>query len=584
MTVNPHVLKQVGLAEKARRSFAEFVRQAWEYVDPSPLRWNWHIEVICAHLQAVSEGRIRKIVINIPPGHAKSLLVAVLWPAWEWTWKPTAQSIFSSYAQDLAERDSLKCRDLIKQDWYRNNFVDRKWQVGEQIYEARPGDVEPWILNPAQNRVNSFKNTAGGIRQCLSVGSKATGFRADKVVVDDPINMTEIFSEVVRAGVIHWWTKVMSTRVNNRSKAAFVIIMQRGHEEDLSGHVLAGGDYEHLCLPSIYEPDRHCVTYVRRISDDRKSFVKDQFFEDPRALTPKKPDGEPCETCLPKRLTESEQNDTPVDQNCVCDLLFPTLFSRRDLEELSDPIDGLGEDGFAGQHQQRPSSAEGGILKRKWWRFWRPDGTAAPGRAPRPKGCLTPEESPAVVLPRLHQVICSVDAAFKDTKRSDYVVASVWGVHFSEKYLLFRFRAKVDFTKTCTALVGCEKGRLKRCRGCAACVASLRARFPKIRKWLMEDKANGPAIVNTLKKFLAGLIEVNPEGGKEARAAAAQPALEAGQCFLPEGEEWLEEWVGECAAFPKGKHDDQVDSFSQFVIYVDANPDVNRALALANSM
>lgn len=555
MLVNPRNLRAEIQAEKCRKSLSEFVRHAWPIADPGArLRWNWHIDALCDHLEQVSFCNMRKLLINIAPGFAKSLLVAVFWPAWEWTWRPTKQNLFSSYAQELAERDSIRCRDLMMSDWYQDNFVRQRGTGGGPL----------WEFNPAQNRVNSFKNSLAGARQCLSVGSKATGFRGDGVTCDDPLNVKDANSKLARDESIYWWTKVMPTRVNDPALGTFVVIGQRVHEEDLSGFLLEGGGYEHLSLPTEFEGDRRCVTYIRPmgenvttdgwVDDAEESVVAADpvvFFRDPRTV-----EGE---------------------------LLFPSLFTEKVVAELKKPVSGLGEDGFAGQHQQRPSPAGGGMFKLAWWRFWKPDGVAPAGNTLRPKGCVTVETHPARVLPRLHQIVGSVDAAFKETDRSDFVVATIWGVHFAEWYLLDVVRERMDFTKTIAMIAGCEKGQKRACHGCALCARALTKRWPRCRKWLIEDKANGSAIVNTLKKTVPGLVEINPEGGKEARAAAMQPYVEAGQIYLPEGAAWVPTYIAEFASFPRGKHDDQVDSSSQAIIHIGSNPEVQRAIALATS-
>src|ERR1017187_6952846 len=120
-------------AEKARRSLKQFVMQAWPILEPAtPFVDGFHIDAICDHLQAVTQGRIQNLIINVPPGHAKSLLVAVFWPAWCWIDNPAARWLFSSYRTPLAERDSLKCRRLIEGDWYQQRWADRYQLSGDQ--------------------------------------------------------------------------------------------------------------------------------------------------------------------------------------------------------------------------------------------------------------------------------------------------------------------------------------------------------------------------------------------------------------------------------------------------------------------
>ncbi len=182
--------------------------------------------------------------------------------------------------------------------------------------------------------------------------------------------------------------------------------------------------------------------------------------------------------------------------------------------------------------------------------------------APRPRLC---SDRPAVVLPKIGFLIGSVDAAFKDGDNNDYVAIGIWGAVGANRYLIHRVKAHLDFTATCKTLL------------------ELHARFPKVRRWLIEDKANGPAIVNSLRGKLPGIVEINPEGGKESRAAACSPQVEAGQVYLPEGAEWVEDFIDECAAFPKGRHDDQVDMMSQALNYM-SSADALRTLALVSTM
>lgn len=497
-------------AERARRSLHEFVKQAWTIVDPAYVFLdNWHIGAICEHLEAVARGEIQRLLINIPPGHAKSLLVSVIWPAWVWSWRPTWQAIFGAYAADLSTRDSKRCRTLIESDWYRTSFME-------------PGG---WEFRHDSNRANDYSNTANGRRLSMSVDGKATGERGDCVVVDDPINATDIMSKAARDSVLTWWDKVMSSRLNNMAKGSRVIIMQRLHEEDLSGHVLDQGGYEHLRLPSEFNPKKKTITF-HTVNGERK-----QLWEDPRT--------EPGE------------------------LLFPALFSA---EVLAQAKKDLGSDGYSGQHDQDPSPAEGNLFKRKWWRFWKPDGVAAES-ALRPDGCY---EGPARPLPKLYYQLISLDAAFKGKsekgkeKGSDYVVFQVWAVERADRYLLHQVRGRMTFTQTCDTF------------------RALCKQFPLARKKIVEDAANGPAVIDTLASEIAGIVPVKPEGGKESRAAAAQPQIESGNVYLPEGAPWLSDFVDEFASFPKGKNDDQVDCATQALLELGANPAVAKAIGMAN--
>ena len=475
-------------AEIARRHLRDFVRQAWHVVEPAmPLMDGWHLDAICDHLQAVTRDEIDRLLITIPPGHAKSLLVSVLWPAWTWTTTPAERSLFGSYSMDLAVRDSVRCRDLIESDWYRTTF--------------RP----EWSLKDDSNAKDWFQNTASGFRVSLSVGGQSTGLRGNLVVVDDPLNVKRASSAIEREGAIRWWDVAMSSRFNDMRRQRRVIIMQRLHEGDLAGHVLEQGGYEHLNLPTRFETKRRCVTYVKRPEG------RAEFFRDPRT-------------------TENE-------------LLFPSLFTTAVVEQAEKDLRG----DFYGQHQQRPLPATGGTFKKAWWRFWKPDGTGT-ANGIRPEGCY---EGPARALPlTFDKVLISLDANFKGVKAkgNDPIVFVVVGCKGADRYVLDRVRLFVGFTETLTAF------RL------------LAKKFPKAYRKLVEEKANGAAIIEALNSEIGGIVPIDPEGGKEARASAVAPQVESGNVFLPDDAPWLDEWIDEFATFPKGAHDDQVDALSQALL------------------
>jgi len=484
------------LAEKARRHLADYVRFMWDVLEPdTPLLWNWHIDAVCEVLEAVSREQIRKLIINIPPGHMKSLLFSVFWPSWVWIEKPGWRSLFASYAEDLAERDSVKCRDLITSERYQRHFSGQT-KVGE------------WALSLDNNRKLFFENSEHGGRLALSVGGKGTGFRGNFVGVDDPINALDVYSKVKRERVVRWWGKTMSTRLNDKRTGARAVIMQRLHEEDLTGFLLDQGGWEHLCLPTEFEPDRRCVV----------DLGAGKRFEDPR----------------------TEEGD----------LLFPELFPQEVVDEAKLE---LGSDGYAGQHQQRPAPAEGLMLKRDWWRFW----SRTPGHATanRPKGCT---ELASVRLPdKFDTLLLSIDCAFKDSAKNDSVSMGVWAKAGPNLYLLDRVNAKLDFVRTV------EQAKV------------MRGQWPPkppfhhgVQTVLVEDKANGPAVMSTLRRSMPGVVAFRPEdiGSKEARVSAISPTVEAGNVFLPEDAAWLGDLVDQYSSFPRGKHDDDVDMTSQAVL------------------
>ncbi len=249
-------------AEGVRRSLGAFVREAWSVLEPgTQFVPNWHIDAICAHLEAITAGELNRLIVNIPPRHMKSLAVTVFWPCWEWLSRPETRWLFASYAQTLSTRDSLKCRRLIE----RPGSDDPRRPAAEKTLIERIGysglvslicemrGEQPWELTGDQSTKQRFENSRTGYRIATSVGGAATGEGGDRVVCDDPHKADEAQSDLTRESVLEWWDQTMSTRLNQPRSGAMVIVMQRLHERDLTGHLVERG-FEHLCLPAEYEP------------------------------------------------------------------------------------------------------------------------------------------------------------------------------------------------------------------------------------------------------------------------------------------------------------------------------------------
>lgn len=304
---------------RCEESLYYFIKKAWPHLVPNEdFTPNWHIEAICEHLEAVADREIKRLIINIPPRHSKSTIVAVGFPAWLWlqnpgkrpngapyavrpgTWRgPGTRFMFASYSQQLSSRDSTLTRSVITSDWYQGHWGDR---VG-----VRKGESEK----------KKFANLAGGVRIATSVGGTVTGEGGDIICLDDPHSIGEVESDAMRGAVLDWFDMVLSTRLNNKEHGAIVVIMQRAHEADLCGHLLESqpGVWDHLCFPAEYERDHPYPT--------RSSLG----YKDPR-----KEEGE---------------------------LLWPARETQETLEKTKLS---LGRYGAAGQLQQRPAPQDGGMF------------------------------------------------------------------------------------------------------------------------------------------------------------------------------------------------------------------------------
>jgi len=239
--LTPEVMLGLIEREQKRRaasaSLYEFVQQAWPVVEPGvPFIPSWHIEEICEHLEAITAGEIRKLLINIPPRHSKSTIVSVMWPMWEWLTDPSHKYLCASYSGTLSIRDNLKARRLIQSPWYQERWGHMFRLAGDQNAKQR------------------FENDRTGYRLATSVGGTATGEGGSRLILDDPHSAQEAQSDVIRDSALEWFDMVWSTRLNDPKKDAMVTIMQRLHERDISGHILVDiGGWEHLMIPAEWD-------------------------------------------------------------------------------------------------------------------------------------------------------------------------------------------------------------------------------------------------------------------------------------------------------------------------------------------
>ena len=247
--------------EVCAESLAVFARRAWPVLEPAtPLKWGWALDAICEHLEAVTSGQIRRLLINVPPGSMKSLLTSVIWPAWEWGPKGLAQMRYlgTSHKQDLAVRDNTKCRRLIQSNWYQHNW--------------------PLTLTGDQNAKTKFENDKTGFREAMAF-TGMTGSRGDRVILDDPHSVDDANSVVKLAGDVTTFREALPSRVNNE-QSAIVIIMQRLHELDVSQVALELG-YDHLCIPMRYEESRPatCIGWIDPRTTPGELMFPERFSE-----------------------------------------------------------------------------------------------------------------------------------------------------------------------------------------------------------------------------------------------------------------------------------------------------------------
>jgi hypothetical protein len=489
------------------RSLAAFIKRAWHVVEPGqPYVDNWHISLICAHLEAITDGHVlddgspyNRLLINVPPGTMKSMIVNIFWPAWEWGPKnmPHMRYICAAHQQGLAIRDSTKMRRLVVSEWYQERWGDRVKLTGDQ------------------NAKTKFETTATGFREAMAAGS-ITGSRGDRLILDDPHSVEGANSDAMRATTLEWFTEAVPTRLNNPKTSAIVIIMQRLHEEDVSGVVLDRkgfkGVYDHICLPMRFEAWRTGIETKLGYADPREE------------------EGE---------------------------LLFPARFPAEvvDRDEAA-----MGPYAVASQHQQTPTPRGGGVIKDQWWQLW---------------------EQPH--FPALDFVVASLDTAYssKAEERGDFSAITVWGVFTGDPDSkttrnVDRYGRTFEGSVT-TSYYAPELDAIPRVILMHAWAERLElhelvqkvakdCKALKVDKLLIENKAAGHSVAQEIRRLFNhenfAVQMYDPKSvDKLGRLYSVQHLFAEGMIYAP-GTQWAEQVIRQVSVFPRGKHDDLVDTVS----------------------
>jgi predicted phage terminase large subunit-like protein len=497
--VDPRLLLQAIEKRKCEISLAEFVRHAWRVIEPGqPYVHGWHIDFICAHLEAITDEVVldngelyNRLLVNVPPGTMKSLLIGVFWPAWEWGPRamPHMRYVCAAHSQDLAIRDGLRMRRLVTSDWYQAHWGDRVQLTGDQ------------------NQKTKFENTSTGFRQATAAGS-ITGARGDRVIIDDPHSVDGANSDQQRNSTLTWFLEAVPTRVNNPDRSAIVVVMQRLHEEDVSGVILDRGlGYDHIMLPMRYDPAR---AYATKLG-----------YADPR----------------------EEEGE----------LLFPERFP---LDVVERDEKAMGPYATAGQFQQQPEPRGGGIIKDHWWQLWdRPEyppiefvvaslDTAYTTKAENDFSALTVWG--VFSASSEGKATRAVDRYGRSMEiRTSYQSESLGPV--PKVMLMYAWQAKLEL------------------HDLAEKVAATCSRM-RVDRLLIENKAAGHSVAQEIRRLFgaeAFAVQMyDPKTlDKTARLYSVQHIFAEGMVYAPD-KDWAEQVIRQCSVFPKGKNDDLVDTVS----------------------
>lgn len=477
-------------------SLFAFVQAAWPIVElTNPFVSNWHIQELCHVLEEVfyvQDGRLthalpasplRRLIVNIPPGTMKSLLIEVFWPAWVWAKDAKKRFMFASYGAHLTTRDNLRCRQIIESVWYQE-----RWPVK---------------LLDDQNTKTRYNTTKHGWRVATSIGGVGTGEHPDFIVIDDPTSAEQAESTLERTSANDWFDSTISTRLGR--SPAMIVVMQRLHEEDMSGHLLKRGDWTLIRWPMRYEKCA-CVGGVMDPDENTR--------------------------CSLHKADPTWAKDTRDPRTVSGELLFPALFPEAKVRGIE--LD-LGPYGTAGQLQQRPSPEGGGLFKREYFKFvdkapallrvargW--DTAATEGGGDYCCGVLIGEE-----FEWIHQRELKSTGLF-------YVIDvqhDQLGPDALDK--LIKVTAELD------------RQTYKQCA----------------QREEREPGSSGKIVTTARAKTLKGFdyAEVLVSGSKTVRAKPFRAQCEAGNVFLVRAP-WNELYIRELCGFPNAKHDDQVDGSS----------------------
>lgn len=498
---------------RAKGSFAEFVKMAWPVLEPDmPLVWNWHMDAVCDHLQALVEGTFielglpNRLLINVPPGTSKSLLVSVLLQAWEWgpAGRQSMRYLSTSYNDGPVNRDTRKCRDLILSEWYK-----ARWPEVDLVRRAE----------------TSFANAETGTREGSAFGS-LTSKRGDRLIIDDPHSTETAESDPERLRTTRKFREGAQNRLNDQKRSVIIVIMQRLHEADISGVIFdVGMPYVHLCLPMEFEVERCCYTPVRTANavgeaiEARYDAGRQQWFL-PGMEVP-----EDREEVLAKAKLQLVYRQDPRTEDG--EILDPVRFPPDEVENLKRD---LGSYGYAGQYQQRPAPREGGLFQRQWFGEIR----AVPVGTKKCRGW---------------------DFAGSEEKTAAYSAGVLIGKMPDGRFVI------EDATRGQLTAGGVEK-----------LVKTTAARDKKlVMISVPQDPGSaGKAVAMTFVKLLAGYnVRKSPESGdKVQRAEPLSAQAEAGNVVIlrtgdAARDAWIEPFLDEACIFPNGKFKDQVDAASR---------------------
>lgn len=491
---------------KSEQSLINFMRMGWHALEPGvEFVINYAVHAICDHLEAVHRGEIRKLLMNVPPGTSKSMSSCVFFPAWEWGPKdlPHYRYINFSHEQNLAIRDNVRCRDLMQSEWYRACWGDR------------------FEFKSDQNAKKYYENSKTGWRQAVAAVG-LTGKRGDRILCDDPHSVKGADSDPQREEVLQIFSETVPTRLNKQAESAIIVIMQRVHERDVSGLILANElGYEHLMLPMRFEEERRCYSTVKPTYIPEAGKVKVRYRVKTKSWTPVTDDY----VEEPGDIIEERYNVDPREVDG--ELIDPVRFPENAVQELEAALSSWGGTyAISGQLQQRPVPRGGGMFKR----------------------------SDFQIIDDLRgfkalKTVRGWDLAASDKKKSPYTVGVKMMMTVDKRIVILdvnRFKKTPGPMEDELKLTADRDGK-------------------NITQDIPQDPGQSGKVQKTaLIKLLHGYtVRFSPESGsKVQRAAPFAAQCEGLNVYMLRGE-WNDPFISEAEVFDKGEFKDQVDAASR---------------------
>ena len=456
-----------------RTDFFTFVQKAFYEVDNSQIFIPAeYLQIMADKLQQCANKKIKRLIINIPPRKMKSNMTSIALPAWLLGRNPNERIVCVSYSQELANKFSRDRKKLMNSDFFKETFTTR--------------------LNPNKQTENMFETTKNGYCYATSVNGTLTGIGGSYIIIDDPIKADDATSKTIRESVNDWYDNTLSSRLDNKNEGVIIVVMQRLHLDDLTGHLLKQDGWEVLSLPAIAEHDEEFI-----LSNGKKIIRKaDEVLC---------PEIEPLKEVLNLKKTMSNYN-------------------------------------FYSQYQQAPIPEKGNIIDFNSFKY-------------------------VDEIPLDGTVFQSWDIAFKTGENNDYTVC-ITGIEKDENiYITDIYRDKIDIAEVGLNII-------------------LQAQKYQCKNIIIESTVSTELLFQELATRRIYPLRYKPKESKTIRANYASRPLACGKIYLKQNSNWIDDFKSEIVAFPYGRHDDQVDAFSQLILGINeqymGNNTIEKIEALVN--